>query len=106
MILINIGLNIGDEQALDLLAVRRALKARGLRYAHSIRICQSDTEQTAVARLYEEPSADTIYNLAVALDQEAIAVYDSHRHKGWLEGPKKELWGEFNREFFKTFKDC
>ncbi len=43
---------------------------------------------------------NTIYDLALLLNQDAIAVYLPDFGHGALIGPRAEAWGNFNPEFF------
>jgi hypothetical protein len=104
-ILLNIGLNIGDQQALGPYDVRHALDKAGVRIIGYVRTCQSDTEKTAVLEV-KQITALQAFVVSVSLRQEAIAVFDTATQTGYLEGPDKELWGAFNIEAFKGFEDC
>jgi len=70
-------------------------------------------ERTVVAQFDIEPGADNfyafigkVYRLAVILDQDCIAVSGHDTTVGELIGPNAKAWGDFNTEFFITFKEA
>ena len=66
----------------------------------NVAVKQSDTERTLIV------DCNTIWGslevLAVALDQDCIAVRNNKTGDGELIGDKAEAWGPFNPEYFLT----
>jgi hypothetical protein len=58
----------------------------------------SDSELTYVVEVPRELSEREVRDLAIVLDQDAIAYY--YRGHGFLAGPHADKWGPFNPEFF------
>ncbi len=107
MLVLNIGLNIGTETKLDARRVKDSLASMGFTRlcdgGPSLVIHASDTEPTAVVVVAGDMDvrrAQMVHDLAVDLEQEAIAVYDPHAKTGYVLGPKAEAWGAFNPAFF------
>jgi len=93
---LNIGLNITGGGTLPLAIVQTKLAAHGFIITRS-RVAQSRSEQTFVCACTTNSAivAIRIHNLAIALQQEAIAWVDD-KGTGHLTGPQAVLWGEFN----------
>lgn len=120
----NIGLDVaGTRNSLHdcTQRARRALemiKAAGLRY-NVERICsqyegpdgQLHLEQTLVVEIsvFEASRINSIrsvaYEVAVALDQDCVAVFWPAAEKGELVGPSAAKWGEFNINYFRTYRE-
>jgi hypothetical protein len=108
---LNIGLNI--EGSLNVQGQRdsRAEFAReAIAYYAQIlgaRRAQSTTEDTLVLSVETDGSEaalyHAVYNLALNLSQDCIAVYQVDADNGSLIGPNAAAWGEFNPEFFIRF---
>lgn len=62
-------------------------------------------EDTYVARVDSAASADALYAISVALDQDCIAILYADG-EGELIGPKAKSWGHFDRSLFKVMEDC
>lgn len=58
----------------------------------------SDSELTYVVEVPRELSQREVSDLAIVLDQDAIAYYYSGQ--GFLAGPRASKWGPFNPDFF------
>lgn len=58
----------------------------------------SDSEYTHVVKIPRELSEREVRDLAIVLDQDAIAYWDGR--KGFLAGPYASRWGNFNPLFF------
>ena len=102
--IVNIGLKVGDssythspEDAVE------ALDLNGLTVI-STTLLESDSEPTLVAVV--KPRIDTwlfanaINTVAIALEQDCIAVYKPSTGKGALIGPRSYKWGAFSPEYF------
>ena len=102
--IVNIGLKVGDssythspEDAVE------ALDLNGLTVI-STTLLESDSEPTLVAVV--KPRIDTwlfanaINTVAIALEQDCIAVYKPSTGKGALIGPRSYKWGDFSPEYF------
>ena len=102
--IVNIGLKVGDssythspEDAVE------ALDLNGLTVI-STTLLESDSEPTLVAVV--KPRIDTwlfanaINTVAIALEQDCIAVYKPSTGKGALIGPRSYKWGTFSPEYF------
>ena len=114
MIILNVGLKIdalGDEFNTDSVCKARAYVAQcyfvKAGYPVSMQITQSDTELTAIIGIYPKHLGDTRINasgyvreLADALGQDCIAMYDTESGQGTLVGINADKWGEFNKDYF------
>lgn len=60
----------------------------------------SDSEYTYIVQIPRPLSEREVKDLAVVLDQEAVAYYDSHIDTGFLAGPNAKKWGPFNPDYF------
>lgn len=93
---LNIGLAIGDtgqiiEPGAALAKVRINLGDIPVTYA----VVQSDTEQTLVAVMEDEPTVGGLMALCDALQQDCVAVL-ADGDKGRLVGPRAATWGAFD----------
>jgi hypothetical protein len=109
---LNIGLNVanGDNSAHALISrdVRALQFLRNSAYLSNVisdRLAVSNTEQTRIVALSlaseDESSARAeIFELAVWLEQDCIAVYNATAMSGALIGPNAAAWGTFNPDYF------
>jgi len=98
---LNIGLNItGSTDKLTLAEIQIALASHGFVITRS-RVAQSSTERTLCCSCATDSLINTfrIHNLAVALQQEAIAWIDENG-TGHVTGPLAAGWGAFNPSEF------
>lgn len=105
MIVLNIGMNVGTETKHTVQSLKEAIGGMGLiRFGGAaMSVHSSDTEPTAVVCLagtLDIAHAAKIFDLAVELEQEAIACWDPYTQTGKVIGPKAESWGDFNPAFF------
>ncbi len=101
--LLNVGLNVGDVLTLSPLEVLSALWRAALQEGVEVleaRVHDSSSEPTLVARLSHPLSTQTLNDLSVTLRQDAVAQWAAGR--GTLAGPKADLWGPFDPDFFVT----
>lgn len=104
--ILNIGLNAGATETIAADVAKQVVAANEFLITKSA-IVQSDTEPTLVCEvqaLTRSPSLvlQFLYQIAIDLDQDCIAVYREATRKGVLIGPRAADWGEFNPEFFFT----
>lgn len=68
----------------------------------------SDTEYTYIVEIPRELSEREVRDLAIVLDQDAVAYWDPYgdvgRSKGFLAGPQAAKWGPFDASRFITLK--
>lgn len=102
--LINVGLDVSAEnqqagrpRKWSASSAASILFSYGARILHET-VVESDSEQTVVARV--EATEQAIYNAAVYLMQDAIAVFDIEEQEGKLVGPRAAKWGEFDPHYF------
>jgi hypothetical protein len=108
---LNIGLNIeGSLNAQSQRDSRAEFAREAIAFRAEIlgaRRAVSTTEDTLVLSVeLDGPRAGfyhAIYNLALNLSQDCIAVYQVDADNGALIGPNAGAWGEFNPEFFIRF---
>lgn len=115
---LNIGLNVAEGNNSFEARTERAeaaLRLLGSRFSHiSNRLTTTydkdgvaQIEDTLVVALRNVPEAfvdvlhRTIFDVAVALDQDCVAAYFSATSTGILVGPNADAWGEFNLEYFR-----
>lgn len=79
----------------------RELRSRGFTIGRSA-VLHSNTEPTLVVEVEHSGLGldNTVYMLAQALNQEAIAVYKCSEGAGDLIGPKSSNWGAFDPQYF------
>jgi hypothetical protein len=105
---LNIGLDVAGSLNAQSQRDSRAEFAREALAFHAeilgARRATSTTEDTLVLSLdLERPRAGfyhAVYNLAINLSQDCIAVFEVEADNGALIGPNSVSWGEFNPEFF------
>lgn len=106
---LNIGLNIAGTQNTKEQRDFRAEFAIGrLPERSSYRREVSTTEDTLVVACFGDDGAlfrAMVYELAMDLQQDCIAVYNATSFSGALIGPNAAAWGEFNPEFFIRFDE-
>ena len=108
---LNIGLNIEGADNTQAQRDSRAEYATGeLSTTHGVALvgacrAQSATEDTLVAICQGSPDdvRFVVEQLAYALDQDCIAVFNVETGVGELIGERAAKWGEFNPEFFIRF---
>jgi hypothetical protein len=108
---LNIGLNIeGSLNAQSQRDSRAEFAREAIAYYAQItgsRRAQSATEDTLVLSVETDGSEaslyHTVYDLALKLSQDCIAVLQVEADNGSLIGPKAAAWGEFNPEYFIRF---
>jgi len=119
--LLNIGLNVRgldmvSEEKLTVTDVVNAIADKNVKIKQ-IAVVQSDTERTAVVAIEPPLTRAALHSLAVRLNQEAIAQWNSSQsyrtgghlrlvdmqRAGMLAGPKAEVWGEFDPARFFGF---
>lgn len=105
-LLLNIGLNIGDVQALTVSDVVQAIERQD-HTIQALRVVRSDTELTAVVQIASDAEhgislvqSQDIGRLSSYLGQDCIAIYAPSTCAGMLVGPKALEWGPFNADFF------
>ena|SRR3984957_17874430 len=101
-VILNIGLDFeykGQHYRNTPERVRKAIKNAKVKILES-KVKNSKTEPTLVAILDRALSKNEAYDLAVELDQEAIAQLDGN--KGDLYGPQADKWKPFNPDYFLT----
>jgi hypothetical protein len=81
---------------------RAVLRAIGGAQLIASRVFLSDTEPTLVAELTRPLNAFPAYEVARALDQDAIAQWDGR--DGQLYGPNSDAWGQFDPAQFVTLE--
>jgi hypothetical protein len=96
--ILNIGMKIGADREISLARLQATL----FLFDKSSRIWlhQGPSEMTAVVQVHNEWPDTFVNDLAIALEQEAIAVYSTVRVAGKLVGPLAESWGDFNPQSF------
>ncbi len=99
MILLNIGEDTATGQNVTVEKVLAALRLAGA-LPMEINGHFSDSEYTHIVQLPRELSHRELRDLAIVLDQDAIAQWDG-RH-GMLAGPRADKWGPFNPAYFLT----
>lgn len=108
---LNIGLLVGHpgyKTYLPVFSTLRTLRNYGAKFHHST-IQKSDTEDTLVVELDGPIPRRVLFEIASALNQEAIAQCMSGmdgNEWGELVGPKAEAWGEFDPERFLLLDGC
>ena len=99
-LILNIGLARKGLGNIGTAYTRGALRFSGLRIVQNA-VHQSNTEATMVAEIAEHSHwKPLVFGLAVATEQDCIAVYDPATGHGELVGPRAEAWGDFNPEYF------
>lgn len=108
---LNIGLKPTNDSTRTELITRRevlaALRAIGF-FPASVHHVDSNTEPTLVITGWFKGKPTFIfpstffYNVAFALYQDCIAVYNNTQGFGWLAGPNADKWGDFNADYFIT----
>lgn len=97
---LNIGLDCSNGRMLTVGRIATTLELFGYSI-HRLTVVESDTEPTAVVDVTAAEGAGQMYDVALALTQEAIAVATGgDLIQGVLVGPGAENWGEFNPNFF------
>lgn len=114
---LNIGLNVtnGDNSTHALISRHgRVLQfLRNSDYLSNVldsRLARSNTEETVVVKLSVSSGAENrirqeLFELAVWLEQDCIAVYNATGWSGELVGPNAAAWGEFNPDYFIRFNE-
>ena len=110
---LNIGLNVADntrngQYARDDRADLALATVRTLGNVLAHRRAMSSTEDTLIVRMSVGGMARLrggIYELAELLQQDCIAIWNATDWSGELVGPNATAWGEFNPEFFLTFRE-
>lgn len=113
MFIINLGLKTSENhfQGGDLPLGADICIARALNELHAanlgnfsyLKVLESNTEKTLVVcftGLFLNCRANDITNLANALQQDCIAVFDVDKGQGHLIGKYAGDWGEFNAKYF------
>ncbi len=96
---LNIGLNTNTGETLTAMQVAHAI-AKHVQDFAIVAIKQSNTERTAVIEA-TGLTAQSVYELSIALRQDCIAVSPDNGKTGALIGPNSDKWGwAFNPEFF------
>lgn len=103
-LIVNIGLAVGQTDAITATVAREILVANGFLIVRSA-VHQSDTESTLVAKVL--PTHPTAKHCSAALTetsndlrQDCIAVWSPTLRVGHLFGDKAAAWGPFNPDFF------
>lgn len=98
--LLNIGLLVDRPPVKYEIAATAVFKAmRKVRIGHVNGIVhQPGSEPTMVCEV--EATDAQVYQLAVMLDQDCIAVWDRTHREGRLVGPRAAEWGEFDPSLF------
>jgi len=101
---LNIGLNIGATTAITSTVAKQILIANGFVLGRETLVA-SDTEPALVVEAYpsalhNEPVGNRLYQSALDLQQDCIAVWNPAAGKGALIGPGAAKWGAFNPAFF------
>lgn len=109
---LNIGLEVANGGNSLYARSARAVKAmRALAgWATYDLLARSNTEETLVMVCHVTPEDmfdfhAAVYELAVEIKQDCIAVYNATRLSGALIGPNAAAWGEFNPEFFIRYDE-
>jgi hypothetical protein len=96
---LNIGLNTNTGETLHSSEVETALLQHTDNF-DIVRFEQSATEQTAII-IATGLTAQSVYELSIALRQDCIAVSPDNGKTGALIGPKSDAWGwSFSPEYF------
>ena len=101
--LINVGLLRNSEGFVRLSDINVALDTfavEDLRHRVAVASHESMEEDTYIAQVdgWDEGKA---FEIAQALEQDAIAFYDLDECKGYMVGPHADVWGEFDSRLFK-----
>jgi len=100
---INIGMNVNGVKTLSTAEICKTVEDYGFEI-FSLWIVQSDSEPTVVFATEIDESKEKwksdLFDVALALCQECIAVFDPESGNGELIGPRAEKWGEFNPHYF------
>ena len=109
---LNIGLEVANgDNTIHSRSRRAVLAMRALAgWATYDRLAQSSTEETLIMVCHVTPEDmfdfhTAVHELAVAIEQDCIAVYNATRLSGELIGPNALAWGAFNPEFFIRFDE-
>lgn len=99
--IINVGMVSSDgSKTFDIDEVFAALHANGIiAYPTFATVVESDSEPTVVVHAIIAADSD-VYNAAVDLEQDCIAVWAGRAREGSLIGPNAKKWGPFNPRFF------
>jgi hypothetical protein len=107
---LNIGLNVTNRDNGQASRNNRAAWALAALHSNFGRRAVSTTEDTLIVQM-SVPSEDmaefqaTVQDLAVALEQDCIAVYNATAMSGELIGPRASAWGTFNPDYFIRFDE-
>jgi hypothetical protein len=98
--ILNIGLLRNDTKLpLNYLFVEQTMLHLGFEVL-DFKLFQSDSEPTAVVTIRGSLSFFQVYDLAIFLKQDCIAIYDPVSKKGFLEGPQSLQYLPFDAAFF------
>lgn len=99
---VNIGLNIGEKEALTPELIKSVLSYYKIGYKGE-QIAKSETEKTFVANVEFSGSLKALKNrlhkISALLSQDCVALKYKNG-KGALIGPEASKWGKFNSKYF------
>lgn len=108
---LNIGLNVANGD--NSMRARSGRVVAAFRqfagYATFDRLANSNTEETLVLVCHVAPEGmlefnELVFEAAMDLEQDCIAVYNATAMSGALIGPRADAWGAFNPDFFIRYE--
>ena len=102
---LNIGLwHRGTKDEMMLTAALAAIEARVFKIMRAALVRKVDQEPCLVVHAgtfaTRGECRDSVWNAAMALGQDCIALYWEPTKEGWLEGPRSQDWGPFDLKLF------